>query len=186
MEIRDQVTNYVKQRIQALRRQHAPGTEAAAATASEEPGPIESKANEPASDTARPEAEADARRDGAQGAERSETALAQEADAQASLLRAPGGDLPVLSARPQEEAQPGPYQNATAIRANTMKFLCNYFRKGQLSKLFFLFPDPHFKAANHRRAASHACVHAYCARAVFALACDGQKPCSERSSSSGS
>jgi tRNA G46 methylase TrmB len=44
------------------------------------------------------------------------------------------------------------YQNATAIRSNTMKHMCHYFRKGQLEKLFFLFPDPHFKAANHRHA----------------------------------
>jgi hypothetical protein len=48
------------------------------------------------------------------------------------------------------QASPGPFQNATVIRANTMKFLCNYFSKGQLTKMFFLFPDPHFKAANHR------------------------------------
>jgi hypothetical protein len=48
------------------------------------------------------------------------------------------------------EAVPGPFQNATAIRANTMKFLSNYFAKGQLTKMFFLFPDPHFKAANLR------------------------------------
>jgi len=32
-----------------------------------------------------------------------------------------------------------------------MKFLPNHFRKGQLEKLFFLFPDPHFKKANIRR-----------------------------------
>ena len=32
-----------------------------------------------------------------------------------------------------------------------MKYLPNFFRKGALQKLFFLFPDPHFKTANHRR-----------------------------------
>ncbi|GLJ40284.1 hypothetical protein SUGI_0827720 [Cryptomeria japonica] len=31
------------------------------------------------------------------------------------------------------------------------KFLPNYFDKGQLQKMFFLFPDPHFKEKNHRR-----------------------------------
>ncbi|KAI8463324.1 MAG: putative methyltransferase-domain-containing protein [Monoraphidium minutum] len=46
---------------------------------------------------------------------------------------------------------PGQYQNASVLRSNSMKFLPNYFRKGQLTKLFFLFPDPHFKACNHRR-----------------------------------
>ena len=32
-----------------------------------------------------------------------------------------------------------------------MRYLPNYFRKGQLEKIFFCFPDPHFKAKNHRR-----------------------------------
>lgn len=32
-----------------------------------------------------------------------------------------------------------------------MKYLVHFFQPGQLEKLFFLFPDPHFKAANHRR-----------------------------------
>lgn len=31
-----------------------------------------------------------------------------------------------------------------------MKFLPNYFEKGQLSKMFFLFPDPHFKKVKHK------------------------------------
>lgn len=46
---------------------------------------------------------------------------------------------------------PGKYANISAIRTNTMKYLPNYFRKGQLTKMFFLFPDPHFKDKNHRR-----------------------------------
>lgn len=37
------------------------------------------------------------------------------------------------------------YQNCACLRMNAMKFLPNYFRKGQFSKMFFLFPDPHFK-----------------------------------------
>ncbi|EFJ44653.1 hypothetical protein VOLCADRAFT_82720 [Volvox carteri f. nagariensis] len=46
---------------------------------------------------------------------------------------------------------PGSYRNASVLRTNAMKYLPNYFKKGQLTKMFFLFPDPHFKAANHRR-----------------------------------
>ncbi|KAL6767248.1 hypothetical protein ACKKBG_A39205 [Auxenochlorella protothecoides x Auxenochlorella symbiontica] len=46
---------------------------------------------------------------------------------------------------------PGSYHNAGVVRTNAMKCLPNYFAKGQLEKLFFLFADPHFKAANHRR-----------------------------------
>ncbi|KXZ57036.1 hypothetical protein GPECTOR_1g97 [Gonium pectorale] len=47
--------------------------------------------------------------------------------------------------------QPGSYRNASVLRTNAMKYLPNYFKKGQLTKMFFLFPDPHFKTANHRR-----------------------------------
>ena len=43
------------------------------------------------------------------------------------------------------------HQNVAALRANGMKSLPHYFRRGQLRALLFLFPDPHFKAANHRR-----------------------------------
>eukprot|EP01023_Acetabularia_acetabulum_P020673 TRINITY_DN207_c1_g1_i3.p1 TRINITY_DN207_c1_g1~~TRINITY_DN207_c1_g1_i3.p1 ORF type:complete len:251 (+),score=28.40 TRINITY_DN207_c1_g1_i3:91-843(+) len=61
----------------------------------------------------------------------------------------------------------GKYNNVSVIRSNTQKFLCNYFRKGQLSKMFFLFPDPHFKAANHRRRIINRSLiadYAYCLR----------------------
>jgi tRNA (guanine-N7-)-methyltransferase len=42
------------------------------------------------------------------------------------------------------------YQNIGCLRANTMKFLPNFFRKGQLSKAFICFPDPHFKHRKHK------------------------------------
>ncbi|KAL3859032.1 hypothetical protein ACJMK2_009270 [Sinanodonta woodiana] len=45
---------------------------------------------------------------------------------------------------------PGKYQNIACIRSNAMKYLPNFFKKGQLSKLFFLFPDPHFKKTKHK------------------------------------
>ncbi|KAL6992095.1 tRNA (guanine(46)-N(7))-methyltransferase [Sarracenia purpurea var. burkii] len=48
-------------------------------------------------------------------------------------------------------ANPGQYQNVSVARTNSMKYIPNYFEKGQLSKMFFLFPDPHFKEKNHRR-----------------------------------
>lgn len=58
----------------------------------------------------------------------------------------------------REQAAAGPsgagtaahYQNVAVIRANAMKFLPNFFRKAQLSKMFFLFPDPHFKKKKHK------------------------------------
>ncbi|XP_038884381.1 tRNA (guanine-N(7)-)-methyltransferase isoform X1 [Benincasa hispida] len=48
-------------------------------------------------------------------------------------------------------ANPGQYQNISVDRTNSMKYIPNYFEKAQLSKMFFLFPDPHFKEKNHRR-----------------------------------
>ncbi|XP_065202316.1 tRNA (guanine-N(7)-)-methyltransferase [Planococcus citri] len=42
------------------------------------------------------------------------------------------------------------YQNIACIRTNAMKYLPNYFKKGQLKKVFFLFPDPHFKKSKHK------------------------------------
>jgi len=45
----------------------------------------------------------------------------------------------------------GECHNISVMRTNAQKYLPNYFHKGQLQKLFFLFPDPHFKAQNKRR-----------------------------------
>ena len=42
------------------------------------------------------------------------------------------------------------YQNIACLRANTMKFLPNFFKKSQLTKIFLCFPDPHFKARKHK------------------------------------
>ena len=53
----------------------------------------------------------------------------------------------VLALRDQH---PGQYGNIACIRANAMKYLPNFFEKGQLSKMFFLFPDPHFKRTKHK------------------------------------
>lgn len=45
---------------------------------------------------------------------------------------------------------PGQYGNVNVLRTNAMKYLPNYFRKGQLEKMFFLYPDPHFKGKKHK------------------------------------
>ncbi|CAI5982097.1 unnamed protein product [Closterium sp. NIES-65] len=54
----------------------------------------------------------------------------------------------ILALRQQHPSQ---YTNISLIRTNAMKYLPNYFNKAQLTKMFFLFPDPHFKEKNHRR-----------------------------------
>merc|ERR1711970_1415479 len=42
------------------------------------------------------------------------------------------------------------YDRIGCIRTNAMKLLPHFFEKGQLEKMFFLFPDPHFKKAKHK------------------------------------
>ena len=48
------------------------------------------------------------------------------------------------------DKNPGAYRNIACVRANAMKFTPNFFRRGQLAKMFFCFPDPHFKARKHK------------------------------------
>lgn len=50
-----------------------------------------------------------------------------------------------------QNASSGLYSNVSCIRANTMKFLPNFFTQAQLSKIFLCFPDPHFKARKHKQ-----------------------------------
>lgn len=47
------------------------------------------------------------------------------------------GKIKALRAGDPEEKQ---YQNISCMRANTMKFLPNFFRKAQLQKIFICFP----------------------------------------------
>jgi tRNA (guanine-N7-)-methyltransferase len=56
-----------------------------------------------------------------------------------------------IRAMRKQDASGHAYQNISCIRANAMKFLPNFFGKGQLSKMFFCFPDPHFKAKKHKQ-----------------------------------
>ena len=51
----------------------------------------------------------------------------------------------------QRKEHPGEYQNCSVMRTNAMKYLPNFFRKGSLEKIFFCFPDPHFKRKNWPR-----------------------------------
>ncbi|KAL3269181.1 hypothetical protein HHI36_008265 [Cryptolaemus montrouzieri] len=53
---------------------------------------------------------------------------------------------------------PGEYQNIACLRTNAMKYLPNYFKKGQLKKIFFLYPDPHFKKAKHKWRVINQCL----------------------------
>jgi tRNA (guanine-N7-)-methyltransferase len=43
------------------------------------------------------------------------------------------------------------HNNASVMRTNSMKYLPNYVLPASVEKLFFCFPDPHFKKKNHAR-----------------------------------
>lgn len=45
----------------------------------------------------------------------------------------------------------GSYGNLAFDRTNVMKYLPNYFARGSLEKLFFCYPDPHFKRKKNRQ-----------------------------------
>lgn len=111
MEIRTQVTQYVEDKIQALRLAHKQAKERG--TDEHAPESVAAGSSEPLSEDA-------------------------EEKAQNERLVRDAGNVP------------GGYENVSVIRANAMKFLPNFFERGQLSKLFFLFPDPHFKARKHK------------------------------------
>jgi tRNA (guanine-N7-)-methyltransferase len=69
---------------------------------------------------------------------------------------------------------PGQYQNCSVMRTNGMKFLPHYFPKASLNKMFFCFPDPHFKRKNHPRrivATRLLSEYAYCLKTNGRLYC---------------
>ncbi|SJK85884.1 tRNA (guanine-N7-)-methyltransferase [Babesia microti strain RI] len=43
------------------------------------------------------------------------------------------------------------YMNVYVVRTNAMRYLPNYICSRQLEKIFFCYPDPHFKKSNWRR-----------------------------------
>ncbi|XP_037050272.1 tRNA (guanine-N(7)-)-methyltransferase [Bradysia coprophila] len=48
------------------------------------------------------------------------------------------------------QLHPDKYGNIACLRTNAMKYLPNFFEKNQLSKMFFMYPDPHFKRSKHK------------------------------------
>jgi tRNA (guanine-N7-)-methyltransferase len=59
------------------------------------------------------------------------------------------------------------YQNIAVRRSNSMKYLVNFCGRGQLSKAFILFPDPHFKRKKHKArivTSNLLAEYAYCLR----------------------
>ncbi|KAI9713790.1 MAG: tRNA (guanine-N(7)-)-methyltransferase (tRNA(m7G46)-methyltransferase) [Bogoriella megaspora] len=80
---------------------------------------------------------------------------------QQQQLPSPSTSQPIPSSTPPKPSTPQPsdtpstpvpgaYNNISALRANTMKFLPNFFQRSQLRAIFLCFPDPHFKARKHK------------------------------------
>ncbi|KAG9509622.1 hypothetical protein GZH46_01854, partial [Fragariocoptes setiger] len=48
------------------------------------------------------------------------------------------------------KTKPETFNNVWCIRTNAMRYIPNYIHRGQLTRIFFLFPDPHFKKTKHK------------------------------------
>jgi tRNA (guanine-N7-)-methyltransferase len=59
-------------------------------------------------------------------------------------------DLETISALEKLYDPTCSYENVSVARTNAMKCLPHFISKGSLSKMFFLFPDPHFKKKKHK------------------------------------
>jgi tRNA (guanine-N7-)-methyltransferase len=71
----------------------------------------------------------------------------------------------------QQNGGANAYQNISCLRSNAMKYMPNLFSKGQLTKMFFLFPDPHFKKQKHKwRIISQQLLSEY----AYCMAIDGR------------
>lgn len=71
---------------------------------------------------------------------------------QGQAVKAPAEAEEPTTTTTAAEASKAPhhYHNVSVVRANAMKFLPNFIPKSSLEKIFFLFPDPHFKARKHK------------------------------------
>ncbi|GAA5858690.1 hypothetical protein JCM8547_001424 [Rhodosporidiobolus lusitaniae] len=126
LEIRVQVTQYVSDKIRALRLN---------------PGSVDP---DNAEDVAAAEAETAAEAGEAEGEPAAKRQKVDSAEEKKVVAKPRGVKSELMP--PEGYA----YGNVSVLRANAMKFLPNFFEKGQLSKIFFLFPDPHFKARKHK------------------------------------
>jgi tRNA (guanine-N7-)-methyltransferase len=66
-------------------------------------------------------------------------------------IRAKVAEYVRLRIMAHRKENPGQFENASVLRSNTMKFMPNFFDQSSLEKIFFCFPDPHFKKKNHPR-----------------------------------
>ena len=79
------------------------------------------------------------------------TQVTQYVQDRISALRAQNLPKPTDNDTPIPHPSTTPnYNNISVLRANTMKFLPNFFSRNQLTTIFLCFPDPHFKTRKHK------------------------------------
>ncbi|KAK6443187.1 tRNA (guanine-N(7)-)-methyltransferase (tRNA(m7G46)-methyltransferase) [Oleoguttula sp. CCFEE 5521] len=122
LEIRTSVTEYVEQKILAMRAQ-----------AKNPNGHSNSVKLEDAEATKPPKLEPDEE-------------VKQPSGDPDAISTAPASELSTLL----PSQVPASYTNISVLRANTMKFLPNLFPATSLTKIFLCFPDPHFKTRKHK------------------------------------
>jgi tRNA (guanine-N7-)-methyltransferase len=158
IEIRVKVCDYVQDRIRALRASAAiPPTvraaddDAAASSSGCSSGPLAAAAaaaHTPAPVTVTGDASiqsADRTKTSATG---KETLKHEDSiDGNEEKEEKNGNPADVLSSSRRSSSS---YQNIGCIRSNAMKYLPNFFPQGSIEKMFFLFPDPHFKKQKHK------------------------------------
>lgn len=125
LEIRDRVVQYVGDRVQALRH--------------DLPEPNRPKFED----------DEDKDKDEPPAKKRKAAAAAAETPAPVDPSSAPSSEAQTTSDEKKQTQHS--YDNISVVKTNIMKYAVNYFYKGQLEKMFFCFPDPHFKRSNHRR-----------------------------------
>lgn len=130
IEIRPKIVEYVQRRVLALRHDAKKARESGAAAAAAAP--------------------AAAAEGAAEGAAASSSTSAAPA---ASSGRGSGSGSELIPGKGSAIAASAAcaYENVWAVHNNAQRFMPNFFAKGQLSKLFFCFADPHFKKKNHRK-----------------------------------
>eukprot|EP00388_Colpodella_angusta_P006449 GDKJ01019072.1.p1 GENE.GDKJ01019072.1~~GDKJ01019072.1.p1 ORF type:complete len:291 (+),score=62.12 GDKJ01019072.1:127-873(+) len=73
-----------------------------------------------------------------------------------------------------ESAEHSKLANVTCFRQNVMKNIVNYCRKASVERMFFCFPDPHFKKSNWRRRIINPgllSIYAYCMKVGGLIYC---------------
>ena len=131
IEIRAKVTEYVRLRILAARKEKSYGINPHAIEHSIPPPPPSSSSCTITT---------------------AHTTISLPAIPMSSVASAEEASAVVSQPQPQlQQQQQHHYNNCGVIRTNSMKYGPNYFAPHSISKLFFCFPDPHFKRKNFPR-----------------------------------